>query len=100
MLFLASNGYRRVAHDRRGRGRSSQTWSGNDMDTYADDLSELTESLDLQCAVLTRPARASSPPTCWHSLRLEMALLPHRDKSPAAAGITTGGAQACQVFSE
>ena len=38
MFFLASNGYRCVAHDRRGHGRSSQPWNGNDMDTYADDL--------------------------------------------------------------
>ena len=47
MFFLASNGYRCIAHDRRGHGRSSQPWNGNDMDTYADDLSELIETLDL-----------------------------------------------------
>jgi len=52
MLFLASNGYRCIAHDRRGHGRSSQPWSGNNMDTYADDLSELIETLDLKNAVL------------------------------------------------
>ena len=52
MVFLASNGYRCIAHDRRGHGRSSQPWSGNEMDTYADDLSELIESLDLQNATL------------------------------------------------
>ena len=52
MVFLASNGYRCIAHDRRGHGRSSQPWRGNDMDTYADDLSELIETLDLQGAVL------------------------------------------------
>jgi non-heme chloroperoxidase len=52
MLFLASKGYRCIAHDRRGHGRSSQTWNGNEMDTYADDLSELIESLDLKGAVL------------------------------------------------
>jgi non-heme chloroperoxidase len=53
MMFLASNGYRRcIAHDRRGHGRSSQPWSGNEMDTYADDLSELIETLDLKSAVL------------------------------------------------
>ena len=44
MVFLASNGYRCVAHDRRGHGRSSQPWTGNEMDTYADDLSELIEA--------------------------------------------------------
>lgn len=47
MVYLASNGYRCIAHDRRGHGRSSQPWHGNDMDTYADDLSELIEMLDL-----------------------------------------------------
>jgi len=52
MMFLASNGYRCIAHDRRGHGLSSQTWSGNDMDTYAVDLSELIETLNLKSAVL------------------------------------------------
>jgi non-heme chloroperoxidase len=52
MMFLASKGYRCIAHDRRGHGRSSQPWNGNDMDTYADDLSELIETLDLKSAVL------------------------------------------------
>ncbi len=51
MLFLAANGYRCVAHDRRGHGRSSQPWDGNDMDTYADDLAELVKSLDLHNAI-------------------------------------------------
>jgi non-heme chloroperoxidase len=48
MFFLASNGYRCVAHDRRGHGRSSQPWNGNDMDTYADDMATLIESLNLK----------------------------------------------------
>jgi non-heme chloroperoxidase len=52
MLFLASSGYRCIAHDRRGHGRSSQPWNGNEMDTYAADLSELIETLDLKSAVL------------------------------------------------
>jgi non-heme chloroperoxidase len=47
MLFLAQNGFRVVAHDRRGHGRSSQPWSGNDMDGYADDLAAVIEALDL-----------------------------------------------------
>ena len=47
MFFLASNGYRCIAHDRRGHGRSSQPWNGNDMDTYADDLAQLVAALDL-----------------------------------------------------
>ena len=51
MFFLASNGYRTIAHDRRGHGRSSQPWHGNDMDTYADDLAELVAKLDLKEAI-------------------------------------------------
>jgi non-heme chloroperoxidase len=51
MFFLTSRGYRCIAHDRRGHGRSSQPWHGNDMDTYADDLAALTEALDLKNAV-------------------------------------------------
>jgi non-heme chloroperoxidase len=51
MLFLASHGYRCVAHDRRGHGRSSQPWDGNEMDTYADDLATLVEKLDLKNAI-------------------------------------------------
>ena len=47
MVFLANHGYRCIAHDRRGHGRSSQPWTGNDMDTYADDLAALVEALDL-----------------------------------------------------
>jgi len=52
MLFLASNGFRAIGHDRRGHGRSSQPWNGNEMNTYADDLATLIESLDLHDAVL------------------------------------------------
>ncbi|HEU4322578.1 MAG TPA: alpha/beta hydrolase [Roseiflexaceae bacterium] len=52
MTFLASHGYRCIAHDRRGHGRSSQPWDGNEMDTYADDLAALIEHLDLTEAVL------------------------------------------------
>jgi non-heme chloroperoxidase len=51
MFFLASHGYRCVAHDRRGHGRSSQPWNGNDLDTYADDLAELVQKLDLRSAI-------------------------------------------------
>jgi non-heme chloroperoxidase len=51
MFFLASHGYRCIAHDRRGHGRSGQPWHGNDLDTYADDLAELVEHLDLKDAV-------------------------------------------------
>jgi non-heme chloroperoxidase len=51
MLFFGQQGFRVIAHDRRGHGRSTQTWDGNDMDTYADDLAALTEKLDLQNAI-------------------------------------------------
>ena len=51
MLFFGQRGYRVIAHDRRGHGRSGQTWDGNDMDTYADDLATLTEKLDLKNAI-------------------------------------------------
>jgi non-heme chloroperoxidase len=52
LFFVASNGYRAIAHDRRGHGRSSQVWDGNDMDHYADDLADLIEALDLRDVVL------------------------------------------------
>lgn len=52
MVFLGSHGYRVIAHDRRGHGRSSQPWDGNDMDNYADDLAELFEKLDLKDAIM------------------------------------------------
>jgi len=51
MLFLGSRGYRCIAHDRRGHGRSSQPWAGNDMDTYADDVAELVKALDVKDAI-------------------------------------------------
>lgn len=51
MLFLAEHGYRCIAHDRRGHGRSGQPWQGNNMDTYADDLAELTKALNLTEAI-------------------------------------------------
>jgi non-heme chloroperoxidase len=51
MFYLASRGFRCIAHDRRGHGRSSQPWTGNDMDTYADDLAELVQNLELKDAV-------------------------------------------------
>ncbi len=51
MVFLGARGYRCIAHDRRGHGRSSQPWNGNEMDTYADDLAALVEKLDLKNAI-------------------------------------------------
>src|SRR5262249_38372991 len=55
MFFLASRGYRCIAHDRRGHGRSSQPWNGNDLDTYADDLAALVTALDLNNAIHVGP---------------------------------------------
>ncbi|GHJ40202.1 alpha/beta fold hydrolase [Streptomyces sp. TS71-3] len=52
LMMVAENGYRAIAHDRRGGGRSSQTWEGNDLDTYADDLAQLIEALDLHDVIL------------------------------------------------
>ena len=52
MLFMGQHGYRVIAHDRRSHGRSTQTWDGNTMDTYADDLASLIEALDLKDAIL------------------------------------------------
>ncbi len=52
LLFVASHGYRAIAHDRRGHGRSSQPWDGNDMDHHADDLAALIDTLDLHDAML------------------------------------------------
>src|SRR5205823_7451864 len=51
MLYFGQHGHRVIAHDRRGHGRSTQTWDGNEMDTYADDLATLTEKLDLKSAI-------------------------------------------------
>jgi non-heme chloroperoxidase len=51
LYFMAAHGFRAIAHDRRGHGRSTQTWNGNDMDTYADDLASLVEALDLKNAI-------------------------------------------------
>src|SRR3569833_2407044 len=51
MFFLASRGYRCIAHERRGHGRSSQPWNGNDLDTYADDLAALMKCLDIKDAI-------------------------------------------------
>ena len=62
MFFLASRGYRCVAHDRRSHGRSSQPWNGNDMDTYADDFAALVEALGLTNAVHPVPRRSPTEP--------------------------------------
>jgi non-heme chloroperoxidase len=66
MLFLASRGYRCVAHDRRGHGRSSQPWTGHEMNTYADDLATVMDKLALQKAVLVG---FSTGPSAWLARR-------------------------------
>jgi non-heme chloroperoxidase len=65
MFFLASRGYRVIAHDRRGHGRSSQPWQGNDLDAYADDLAELTEKLDLRDAVHVGHSTGGGEVVCY-----------------------------------
>jgi len=60
MIFLASRGYRCIAHDRRGHGRSSQPWDGNEMNTYADDLATLVGELDLKNAIHIGHTRSTS----------------------------------------
>jgi non-heme chloroperoxidase len=64
MVFVASHGYRAIAHDRHGHGRSSQTWTGNDMDTYADDLAALIDLLNLRDIVLVGHSTGGGEVTC------------------------------------
>ena len=82
MVFLGLHGYRCIAHDRRGHGSSSQPWTGNEMDTYADDLAAVVEALDLRnathvghstgggevAATLVVTVRAASPKRCRSAL--------------------------------
>jgi len=65
MLFFGQQGYRVIAHDRRGHGRSTQTWDGNDMDTYADDLAALTEKLDLKNAIHVGHSTGGGEVACY-----------------------------------
>ena len=89
-LFLATHGHRAVAHDRRGHGRSTQSWHGNEMDTYADDLATLIESDDpAACATVhpTRPRPALAARLDAHCLPL----LEHLADNPARCGTRRGG---------
>lgn len=100
MFHLASNGFRCIAHDRRGHGRSSQPWHGNDMDTYADDLNELFTALDLKgvtmighstgggrSRALHRPARhAAGGQGCSHGRGCT-----HHAQDPRQPGRTADG---------
>jgi len=65
MFFLSSRGFRCIAHDRRGHGRSSQPWNGNDMDTYADDLAALVEKLDLKNAIHVGHSTGGGEVACY-----------------------------------
>src|SRR5215471_17422094 len=65
MCLVASNGFRAIGHDRRGHGRSSQPWTGNDMDTYAHDLSVLIETLDLRDLILVGHSTGGGEVACY-----------------------------------
>jgi non-heme chloroperoxidase len=65
MMFLASRGFRCIAHDRRGHGRSSQPWDGNNLDTYADDLSALMEALDINSAIMIGHSTGGGEVACY-----------------------------------
>jgi non-heme chloroperoxidase len=65
MLFFGRRGYRVIAHDRRGHGRSDQTWDGNEMDTYADDLATLFEKLDLKDAIMVGHSTGGGEVASW-----------------------------------
>src|SRR6516225_7938068 len=81
MFFLANHRYRSIAHDRRGHGRSSQPWHGNDLDSYADDLAALVEHLALRM-----PFTSATPPAeeKWHATSLAMAPSGSRKRSSSA----------------
>src|SRR6202008_4357612 len=83
MFFLASRGYRCIAHDRRGHGRSSQPWNGNDLDTYADDLSTLVETLDLKSAIHVGHSTGGGEVARYIGR--------HRTKKPAKLDLLGGG---------
>ena len=70
MFFLASHGYRCIAHDRRGHGRSSQPWNGNDLDTYADDLgtSSSKRSISPRRSTSAIPRAAARSPAIWRGM--------------------------------
>jgi non-heme chloroperoxidase len=65
MLYFGRQGYRVIAHDRRGHGRSDQTWDGNDMDTYADDLAQLFQKLDLKNAIMVGHSTGGGEVACY-----------------------------------
>ena len=96
MFYLTSQGFRCIAHDRRGHGRSSQPWNGNDLDTYADDLAALVEALDLKEAVHVGHSTGGGEVTrCIgrHGTRrvakaLSCGMLPQAQRTPSGATAT------------
>ena len=101
MLFLAQNGYRAIAHDRRSHGRSEQTWDGNTMDQYADDLADLIETLNLREMVMvghsTGGGEVARYCTARHSPRRQGSA---RQRGPAADAQNSSQSQghaACRV---
>ncbi len=85
MKLMVDNGFRAIAHDRRGGGRSGQPWDGNNLDTYADDLAAVIESEDLHDVIWsgTPPAAAKAPPTSAGTARHGCQAGPAR-RDPAA----------------
>ena len=80
MLFLGQQGYRVIAHDRRGNGRSSQPWDGNDMDHYADDLAELMNS-----SISRTPSWSATPPAAAKSPATSAATAPGASPKPSSS---------------
>jgi non-heme chloroperoxidase len=104
LFLVASNGYRAIAHDRRGHGRSSQPWDGNDMDTYADDLAALINTLDLHDAVLVGHSTGGGEVTRYigrhGTSRLAMAVLVDAIPPLMLKTAANPGGQPIEVFDQ
>src|SRR4051794_31432019 len=104
LLLVASHGYRAIAHDRRGHGRSSQPWDGNDMDTYADDLAALIDTLDLHDAVLVGHSTGGGEVTRYigrhGTSRLAMAVLVDAVPPLMLKTAANPGGQPIEVFDQ
>ncbi|MFL5663994.1 MAG: alpha/beta fold hydrolase, partial [Ktedonobacteraceae bacterium] len=104
MQFFGEHGFRCIAHDRRGHGRSSQTWDGNDMDTYADDLAALIDTLDLHDAVLVGHSTGGGEVTRYigrhGTSRLAMAVLVDAVSPLMLKTAANPGGQPIEVFDQ